>query len=95
MAKHGNDDESVGVVVTAFVNGYIKKDGEGNRPIYGYNLNQSEEQKRVVKSLEDIMAGKDKVEFLIIVIVLSSLMHQWMRMLGSILRPSKGLLHPT
>jgi hypothetical protein len=65
------NDESVGVVVTAFVNGYIKKDGEGNRPIYGYNLNQSEEQKRVVKSLEDIMAGKDKVEFLII--VLSSL----------------------
>jgi hypothetical protein len=66
-----NDDESVGVVVTAFVNGYIKKDGEGNRPIYGYNLNQSEEEQKRVKSLEDIMAGKDKVEFLII--VLSSL----------------------
>ncbi len=32
-----NDDESVGVVVTAFVNGYIK-DEEGNRPIYGYRI---------------------------------------------------------
>ncbi len=56
-----NDDESVGVVVTAFVNGYIK-DGEGNQTIYGYDLNQSEEQKKV-KSLEDIMGGQDKVEF--------------------------------
>jgi hypothetical protein len=56
-----NDDESVGVVVTAFVNGYIK-DGEGNQKIYGYDLNQSEEQKKV-KSLEEIMGGQDKVEF--------------------------------
>ena len=56
-----NDDESVGVVVTAFVNGYIK-DGEDNQTIYGYDLNQSEEQKKV-KSLEEIMGGKDKVEF--------------------------------
>jgi len=56
-----NEDESVGVVVTAFVNGYIK-DGEGNQTIYGYDLNQSEEQKKV-KSLEEIMGGKDKVEF--------------------------------
>ena len=57
-----NDDESVGVVMTAFVKGYIKKDGEGNQTIYGYNLNQSEEQAKV-KSLEDVMGGKDKVEF--------------------------------
>ncbi len=56
-----NEDESVGVVVTAFVNGYIK-DEEGNRTIYGYDLNQSEEQK-TVRSLEEIMGGKDKVEF--------------------------------
>ena len=56
-----NDDESVGVVVTAFVNGYTK-DGEDNQTIYGYDLNQSEEQKKI-KSLEEIMGGKDKVEF--------------------------------
>ena len=56
-----NDDESVGVVVTAFVNGYIK-DGEDNQTIYGYDLNQSEEQKKA-RSLEEIMGGKDKVEF--------------------------------
>ena len=67
MAKHGdefvNDDESVGVVVTAFVNGYIKEsDGEGDEIIYGYNLDQSEEQKKV-KSLEEIAGGKDIVEF--------------------------------
>ena len=55
-----NEDESVGVVVTAFVNGYIK-DGEDNQTIYGYDLNQSEEQKKV-KSLEEIMGGKNKVE---------------------------------
>ena len=60
-----NDDESVGVVVSAFVNGYTKAkdgDGEGNQTIYGYNLNQSEDQKKV-KSLEELMDGKDKVEF--------------------------------
>ncbi|KAL7455998.1 hypothetical protein ACHAWC_007526 [Mediolabrus comicus] len=56
-----NEDESVGVVVTAFVNGFIK-DGEDNQTIYGYDLNQSEEQKKV-RSLEDIMGGNDKVEF--------------------------------
>jgi hypothetical protein len=60
-----NDDESVGVVVTAFVNGYgyIKEgSGGGNQTIYGYNLDQSEEQKNV-KSLEEIAGGQDKVEF--------------------------------
>lgn len=58
-----NDDVSVGVVVTAFVNGYIKEgDGEGGETIYGYDLNQSEEQKKV-KSLEEIAGGQDKVEF--------------------------------
>lgn len=56
-----NEDESVGVVVTAFVNGYIK-DGEDNQTIYGYDLNQSDEQKEV-RSLEEIMGGEDKVEF--------------------------------
>ena len=36
------DDVSLGVVVSVFVNGYIK---EGDQDVYGYNLNQSEEQK--------------------------------------------------
>ena len=55
-----NDDESVGVVVSAFVNGYTKD--EGVKTIYGYELNQSEEQKKV-KSLEELMGGQGKVEF--------------------------------
>ena len=57
------DDESLGVVVSAFVNGYTKDgEGEGDQTVYGYNLNQSDEQKKV-KSLEELMGGADKVEF--------------------------------
>ena len=55
-----NDDESVGVVVSAFVNGYTKD--ESDQTIYGYELNQSEEHEKV-KSLEEILGGKDKMEF--------------------------------
>ena len=55
------DDESLGVVVSAFVNGYTKDDG-GDQTIYGYNLDQSDEQKEV-RSLEELMGGQVKVEF--------------------------------
>ena len=57
------DDESLGVVVSAFVNGYIEGgESEGDETVYGYNLNQSEEQKKV-KSLEELMDDEDKMEF--------------------------------
>ena len=57
------DDESLGVVVSVFVNGYIEGgESEGDETVYGYNLNQSEEQKEV-KSLEELMDGEDKMEF--------------------------------
>ena len=57
------DDESLGVVVSVFVNGYMKNsESEGDQAVYGYNLNQSEEQEKV-KSLEELMGGDDKMEF--------------------------------
>ena len=57
------DDQSLGVVVSVFVNGYVEDgEGEGDQSVYGYNLNQSEEQKKVT-SLEELMGGEDKVEF--------------------------------
>ena len=55
------DFQSLGVVVSAFVNGYAKE-GEDDQTIYGYNLNQSEEQKKVT-SLEELLDGQVKVEF--------------------------------
>ena len=61
-----NDDQSLGVVVSVFANGYTNtKEGEGesgDQTIYGYHLIQSEEQKKV-QSLEELMGGQDKVEF--------------------------------
>ena len=58
-----HNDESVGVVVTVFVDGYIKEGNGGvNQTIYGYKLKQSEEQKNV-NSLEEIAGGQDKTEF--------------------------------
>ena len=57
-----NDNQSMGVAVSVFANGYTKDGESGDQTVYGYHLIQSEEQEKV-QSLEEVMGGQDKVEF--------------------------------
>jgi hypothetical protein len=52
-----NEGGSEGVVISVFASAFNRTDEEG-KPVYGYKLTQSEEQE-AVKSLNDIMDGKD------------------------------------
>jgi len=52
-----DDDESKGIVVSALVNGYVIN--QGDTAIYGYELDQSDDQASVM-SLEELLGDKDE-----------------------------------
>ena len=52
-----DDDESKGIVVSAFVNGYVIN--QDDTAIYGYELDQSEDQASVM-SLEELLGDEDE-----------------------------------
>ena len=51
-----DDDKSKDVVVSVFVEGYVK-DEEGDAPTYGYKLEQSADQQSIM-ALEELMSGE-------------------------------------
>ena len=57
------NDESQDIVVSVFVKAVVKRgDDPGGKPTYVYKLEQSDDQASV-KSLSDVMGGKDKVTY--------------------------------
>jgi hypothetical protein len=56
------NDRSIGVVVSVFVKAVVKRRDDPDGPTYVYKLEQSDEQASV-RSLSDVMGGRDKVTY--------------------------------